>query len=283
MASDVKWIKIMVDIFDDEKIFMLEQFPEADGIIVIWFKLLCLAGKQNNSGVFVINDTIPYTDEMFSAVFRRPLNLVRLALSTFEKFGMVKIVNGTVTIPKWGKYQSLDKLGKRTEYMRGYMADYREKQKMLTAVNSLRKANVSVLEEEGDKDKDIEIENKNTTEGGNLPPTTSKEDKKSACKTFSPPSVEDVKAYCLERNNCVDAQMFCDFYASKGWYVGKNPMKDWKAAVRTWETRKKADSSQAKAYSPAKRVVEQQYSQRYYDPAEYDGPSAEEIEEARKL
>ena len=54
-------------------------------------------------------------------------------------------------------------------------------------------------------------------------------------KRFDPPTVEEVQAYCSERNNSVDAQTFVDFYASKGWLVGKNPMKDWKAAVRTWE------------------------------------------------
>ena len=54
---------------------------------------------------------------------------------------------------------------------------------------------------------------------------------------FSPPSVEEVRAYCRKRDNNVDAERFVDFYASKGWMVGKNPMKDWKAAVRTWEKR----------------------------------------------
>jgi hypothetical protein len=52
---------------------------------------------------------------------------------------------------------------------------------------------------------------------------------------FIPPSVEEVREYCKERNNSVDAEQFCDFYTSKNWYVGKNKMKDWKAAVRTWE------------------------------------------------
>ena len=52
---------------------------------------------------------------------------------------------------------------------------------------------------------------------------------------FVPPTVEDVKAYCIERRNGIDAESFVDFYESKGWMVGKNHMKDWKAAVRTWE------------------------------------------------
>ena len=49
------------------------------------------------------------------------------------------------------------------------------------------------------------------------------------------PDVEEVRAYCLERGNRVDAQKFVDYYESNGWRVGRNPMKDWKAAVRTWE------------------------------------------------
>lgn len=52
---------------------------------------------------------------------------------------------------------------------------------------------------------------------------------------FKPPTLEDVKNYCVERNNNVDAQRFIDYYTSNGWKVGKNPMKDWKAAVRNWE------------------------------------------------
>ncbi|MBO5969612.1 MAG: helix-turn-helix domain-containing protein [Clostridia bacterium] len=54
-------------------------------------------------------------------------------------------------------------------------------------------------------------------------------------KHFVPPSVEEVRAYCLERNNQINPETFVDFYTAKGWMVGKNKMKDWKAAVRTWE------------------------------------------------
>lgn len=127
--TEVKWIKIVTDIFDDEKILMIESLPERDSIIVIWFKLLCMAGKQNNSGVFMFNDRIPYTDEMLSTIFRRPLNTVRLALKTFEEYGMIEIVNNTITIPKWEKHQSLDALENTREQTRKRVAKYREKQK----------------------------------------------------------------------------------------------------------------------------------------------------------
>jgi predicted phage replisome organizer len=129
LASDVKWIKICSDIFDDEKIMLIENLPSADSIIVIWFKLLCLAGKNNNSGVFILNDKIAYTDEMLATVFRRDINTVRLALKTFENYGMIEIVSGVYTIPNWGKYQNLDKIEQKSQYMRNYMQEYRKKQK----------------------------------------------------------------------------------------------------------------------------------------------------------
>ena len=58
---------------------------------------------------------------------------------------------------------------------------------------------------------------------------------KSAPSRFNPPTLEEIKSYCDERNNLVDPERFYDFYSAKGWMVGKNKMKDWKAAVRTWE------------------------------------------------
>ena len=59
--------------------------------------------------------------------------------------------------------------------------------------------------------------------------------KKDNAGKFTPPTVTEVSSYCKERNNDVDAERFCDFYQSKNWMVGKNKMKDWRAAVRTWE------------------------------------------------
>ena len=59
---------------------------------------------------------------------------------------------------------------------------------------------------------------------------------------FAPPTLEEVKSYCLERKNNVDAENFINFYESKGWMIGKNKMKDWKAAVRTWEKKDKQSS-----------------------------------------
>lgn len=154
--ADVKWIKITTDVFDDEKILLIESLPEADSIIVIWFKLLCLAGKQNNSGVFLMGDKIAYTDKMLATIFRRKESTVQLALQTFEQFGMIELIDGVITIPNWGKHQSLDQLEHKKQYMKNYMRDYREKQKLLTSKDSCKtnsKANVRQVDKEEDIDK----------------------------------------------------------------------------------------------------------------------------------
>lgn len=162
--ADVKWIKIVTNIFDDEKIILIESMPDADSVIVIWFKLLCMAGKQNNSGVFMLNERIAYTDEMLATIFRRPLATVRLALKTFEQFGMIEIVDGAITIPNWDKHQTLDKIMQGKEATRKRVAAYRERQKQLaaggnddvTACNALRNADVTPTDKdkEGDKEKE---------------------------------------------------------------------------------------------------------------------------------
>ena len=154
--ADVKWIKITTDVFDDEKILMIESMPECDTIIVIWFKLLCLAGKQNNGGVFQMGQ-IPYTDEMFAAIFRRPINTVRLALQTFERFGMIEIVRDTVTISNWGKHQSLDAYEKKKERDRLYQAERRAAQRALIEKSSDTSSDIASLEEEEEKEEEKEI------------------------------------------------------------------------------------------------------------------------------
>ena len=129
--ADVKWIKITTDIFSDEKILLLEQMPDADSLLVIWFKLLCMAGKENNYGVFLMRNRMPYTEEMLATIFRRPLNTVRLALATFEAYGMIEIEDDIIYIPNWEKHQNIEGLEKVREQTRQRVARHREKQKQL--------------------------------------------------------------------------------------------------------------------------------------------------------
>jgi predicted phage replisome organizer len=171
--AEVKWIKITTDIFDDEKILLIESLPDAYAIIVVWFKLLCLAGKQNNSGVFMMNNQIAYTDKMLATIFRMKESTVQLALTTFQQFGMVEIIDGVITIPNWGKHQNLEQLEERRKYQREYQKEYRKKQKLLTSAESeedkclrkhLHESNVNSLEEERELDLELDIRERENTD-----------------------------------------------------------------------------------------------------------------------
>ena len=92
---------------------------------------------------------------------------------------------------------------------------------------------------------------------------TPKEQSGGGRKRFTIPTPEEVQMYCDERKNGISGQQFCDFYSSKGWRVGSQPMKDWKAAVRTWEVRRKDTTpsiTQPQAQiSPPKRIRFDEY------------------------
>lgn len=227
--AEVKWIKIVVDIFDDDKIKLIEALPDGDSIIVCWFKLLCLAGQKNNFGVLMLNDRLAYTDEMLATVFRRPLQTVRLALETFEQFGMIEIINGAITIPNWSKHQNADRMLELREYNRIAQQKSRARRKELLNVNDMSMTCQRCQETDIDIDKDIDIDS--SKEEGR------KADKPPRAPAFKPPTVEEVAAYCQERQNGIDPQAFVDFYAASEWKRGNTKIKDWKACVRTWERR----------------------------------------------
>lgn len=165
--SEIKWIKITTDIFDDEKICLIDALPDRDAIIVIWIKLITLAGKLNTKGVLAISKNIVYTDEMLAQTFHRPLNTVRMALEIFEKFEMVEKIDGVIMLPNWEKHQNIDGMEKIKEQNRNRSARYRKKQKLLAQNNESNVIsnvtdNVTVTHGNAiDKelDKDIEIIN----------------------------------------------------------------------------------------------------------------------------
>lgn len=104
----MKWIHIETNIFENRKIQYIETLPDADTIIVIWLKLLTLAAAINDCGQIYLTREIPFTDEIMAAQFRRPVNTIRLALATFERLGMISIVDDIMKISNWERYQITD-------------------------------------------------------------------------------------------------------------------------------------------------------------------------------
>ena len=122
------------------------------------------------------------------------------------------------------------------------METEREQNESKTETETEQTANENKKEKEYKKEYEIEIENECLKEKL----IKRKSPDGLTRSRFKKPTVAEVVAYCKERNNGIDGEMFVDYYEANGWHVGKQPMKDWKAAVRTWERRGKADGSTAK-------------------------------------
>ena len=115
---EVKWIKLSTDLFNNRKIRQIERMDDGDAIIVIWLKLLILAGEINDGGEIYFTKEVPFTEESLAVQFDRPRELIALALRTFQAFGMIDITDDSMSIMNWGKYQSVDRMEEIREYNR---------------------------------------------------------------------------------------------------------------------------------------------------------------------
>lgn len=161
--GEVKWIKVSTEMFDSSrKIKQIETMPEGDTILVIWLKLLLLAGNINDDGAIYLTPEIPYTEEMLATELRRPVTTVRMALSVFEQFGMIEIVDNILYLSAWEKYQSTDKLAEIREKNRISQRKSRERKKLLKEASDVSSdSHVTVTgchaieeEEEGEKEEE---------------------------------------------------------------------------------------------------------------------------------
>ncbi|MEK5142546.1 phage replisome organizer N-terminal domain-containing protein [Paenibacillus sp. FSL M7-0134] len=164
--AEIKWIKLSTGMFDDEKIKIIEDMPEADTIIVIWLKLMTMTGRSNMGGYIMLTETIPYTEDMLISVIKRPLPVIKMALSIFERFGMLEVSEqGAFFLPNWEKHQNVDGMDKVREQTKKRVRNYRNKQKQLDSggndphVTGNVTGNVTVtVGNETDKELDLELE-----------------------------------------------------------------------------------------------------------------------------
>ena len=158
MAS-IKWIKLNVDMFDDEKIKLIQAMPEGDSLLLIWIKLILLAGKTNESGYIYINENMPYTEEMLSIIMNKPLPIIRLAIETFTSLRMIESDEKGIYLVNFDKHQSLEKMEKIREQTRLRVAKHREKIKLCNAVTE-NVTQCNATDKDIDKDIEIDIDNK---------------------------------------------------------------------------------------------------------------------------
>lgn len=234
--AGVAWVKITTDMFDNRKIKHLRRLPDGNNVVLIWVMLLTMAGRCNAGGMIFLTENIPYTPKMLADELDFEENTVILALQALEQFNMIVTDGACFRIAGWEEYQNVEGLDRIREQTRKRVAAHREKQAQKALPDGNVTCNVTVTQgnaPEEERESDIKnIRNKNNYMGD---PADTPERKRPTRTPFNPPTVEEVRAYCTERGNSVAPEAFIDFYESKGWMIGKNKMKDWKAAVRTWE------------------------------------------------
>ena len=172
------------------------------------YKGFTLCAGQLITSVAEIADATGLSTKQVRTALNHLKTTSEVAIKTTNKFSLV-------TLENWEFYQSLPDVGANKTASNG-----------ANEGQARGKQRASIIEEEK------EFENEKTKRNISTPP-------KAASINFIPPTIEEVAAYCRERGNGIDPESFINFYVSKGWMIGKNKMRDWKAAVRTWEKNNK--------------------------------------------
>ena len=225
------WIKVPIDFFDDPVIDWISDQKNGNDYIVFYLRL-CL--KSANSGGILIRNIgdmlIPYDVEKLAEIGRTDVDTAAVALKLFEQVGLIEVLENKELYLTAVK----DMVGSETAAAHRQRI-HRDKKAALvgqcpdnvTQMSQEVCDNVTQMSQEVcdnvATEKEIEIEKEKD-----------KKEKRSK-RVFTPPTLEEVQAYCKERGNRIDPQYFLDYYTSTGWMRGKVKLKDWKAAVRTWE------------------------------------------------
>ena len=127
---DIKWIKIMTDMLQDEKLKLIRKMPEGAAITVAWLQLMCMAGECNDGGEVYLSDGIPYTDEMLTVILELDLPITRLALETLTQLRMINFINGErLFLPNFEKYQNVEGMERVKMLARDRQTKHRLKEK----------------------------------------------------------------------------------------------------------------------------------------------------------
>lgn len=216
------YLRLKDNFFDSDELKILESMK--DGYLYSNILLKLYLRSLKNDGKLVVNDRIPYNAEMLASVTGHQIGTVKQALSIFKDLGLIDVLeNGAIYMLDIQNFigRGSSEADRKREYRQRIESD---RTNVLTNVRQISDKTPPEIEIELEIEKEIEIEKDSSAKS-----TTTKR------KRFEKPTISDVEQYCIERNNNVDPQHFVDYYESNGWKVGKNPMKDWKAAVRTWE------------------------------------------------
>ena len=216
------YLRLKDNFFDSDELKILESMK--DGYLYSNILLKLYLRSLKNDGKLVVNERIPYSADMLASVTGHQVGTIKQALSIFKDLGLIDVLdNGAIYMLDIQNF--IGKGSSEADRKREYRQRI-ETERTNVQTNLRQISDKSTPEIEIELEKDIEIEKEIHSSAKS---TTTKR------KRFEKPTLSEIKAYCIERNNNVDAQHFFDHYESNGWKVGKNSMKNWQAAVRTWE------------------------------------------------
>lgn len=216
------YLRLKDNFFDSDELKILESMK--DGYLYSNILLKLYLRSLKNDGKLVVNERIPYSADMLASVTGHQVGTIKQALSIFKDLGLIDVLdNGAIYMLDIQNFigKGSSEADRKREYRQRIETDRTNVQTNLRQISDK-----STPEIEIELEKDIEIEKEIDSSAKS---TTTKR------KRFEKPTLSQITQYCLERNNCVNAEQFYDYYESNGWKVGKNAMKDWKACVRTWE------------------------------------------------
>lgn len=216
------YLRLKDNFFDSDELKILESMK--DGYLYSNILLKLYLRSLKNDGKLVVNERIPYSADMLASVTGHQVGTIKQALSIFKDLGLIDVLdNGAIYMLDIQNFigKGSSEADRKREYRQRIETDRTNVQTNLRQISDK-----STPEIEIELEKDIEIEKEIDSSAKS---TTTKR------KRFEKPTLSQITQYCLERNNNVNAEQFYDYYESNGWKVGKNSMKDWEAAVRTWE------------------------------------------------
>lgn len=170
--ADIKWIKVSTDIWNNKKIKQIEALKNGDTYIVIWMKLLTLAGTINDNGYIYVTQNIPFTDKGLAVELNKPVKIVKEAIELFEDYEMIEIEDGYIVLTGWEKYQNVEGLDKIREQTKERVKRYRQRKSNaecnVTSNADVTDGNATDI----DIDKEIDIKRECKRENTlSLPPT----------------------------------------------------------------------------------------------------------------
>lgn len=230
--AGLEWVKIVTNIFENPKLLLIDSRENPDTIITIWFKLMCLAGKCNNSGILSMADKA-LSEKEISSLIHRPAKKVHYALDIFIEYEMVGRTDNAYFICNWSKYQNTQKIEEQKAKNAEYQRVHRKKVSALCKDlrKPLCKGNVRGAEYSA-----IQSKEETPLQGGK------EEDHPTVTLQPEHPSLETIRAFCKSSNLLhVLPERFFNHYSPLGW-VRKNgtPVIDWQAEIRGWDAEDKS-------------------------------------------